>query len=99
MVNDKKNNGRDGQEEKPGKPFIVAIGASAGGVQALQAFIRWLPAPTGAAYVVVVSLDPQRRSEPPQIPAARSRMPGTQAAGKQQPAADHLYGVPPGRRP
>src|SRR5262249_46334434 len=34
------------------KPVIVAIGASAGGVQALQAFIGALPDKSGAAYVV-----------------------------------------------
>jgi two-component system, chemotaxis family, CheB/CheR fusion protein len=96
MVN-KKNNG-DGQSVEPGKPFIVAIGASAGGVQALQAFIGSLPANTGAAYVVVVHLDPQRRSELPSILAARTRMPVTQVVGKQKLAADHVYVIPPDRR-
>src|SRR6266571_2291646 len=96
MANDKRN-GRDSEGES-GKPFIVAIGASAGGVQALQAFIGSLPATTGAAYVVVVHLDPQRRSELPSILAARTRMPVTQVTGKQKLAADHVYVIPPDRR-
>ena len=35
-------------------PLIVGIGASAGGVQALQRFFEALPADTGAAFVVIV---------------------------------------------
>src|SRR5262245_22430063 len=96
MANDKKSNGGgQGGEENP---VIVAIGASAGGVQALQAFIGSLPPKTGAAYVVVVHLDPQRRSELPSILAARTRMPVKQVEGKAKLAADHVYVIPPDRR-
>lgn len=90
------DSGRNDQEA--GKPFIVAIGASAGGVQALQAFIGSLPPKTGAAYVVVVHLDPQRRSELPSILAARTPMPVIQIEGRTKLAADHVYVIPPGRR-
>jgi two-component system, chemotaxis family, CheB/CheR fusion protein len=97
MAKGNKNSGsRDPGES--GKPFIVAIGASAGGVQALQAFIGALPSTTGAAYVVVVHLDPQRRSELPAILAARTRMPVVQIEGKQKLEADHVYVIPPDRR-
>ena len=95
MANDKNSDG-DGQGGD-GNPVIVAIGASAGGVQALQAFIGALPANTGAAYVVVVHLDPQRRSELPNILAARTRMQVTQVTGRQKLAADHVYVIPPDR--
>ena len=61
----------DGNQE----PVIVAIGASAGGVSALQSFFAALPEHTGAAFVVVVHLDPQHRSELPSILATRTRMP------------------------
>jgi two-component system, chemotaxis family, CheB/CheR fusion protein len=98
MANDKQSNDRNGHEEESGKPLIVAIGASAGGVQALQTFIGSLPAPTGAAYVVVIHLDPQRRSELPNILAARTRMPVVQIEGRQKLAADHVYVIPPDRR-
>src|SRR5262249_39954051 len=57
------------------KPVIVAIGASAGGVQALQAFIGALPDKSGAAYVVIVHLDPEKRSELSSILGLRTRMP------------------------
>jgi len=92
----KKNESSDPDES--GKPFIVAIGASAGGVQALQAFIGALPPTTGAAYVVVVHLDPQRRSELPSILATRTRMPVVQIEERQKLEADHVYVIPPDRR-
>jgi two-component system, chemotaxis family, CheB/CheR fusion protein len=41
----------------------------------LQRFFEALPEHTGAAFVVVVHLDPSHRSELPQILAARTRMP------------------------
>src|SRR5882762_2389330 len=97
MANDSKSD-RSGSQGGTGKPFIVAIGASAGGVQALQAFIGALPPTTGAAYVVVVHLDPQRRSELSSILAARTPMPVTQVEGRQKLAADHVYVIPPDRR-
>src|SRR5262245_52460509 len=80
-----------------GKPVIVMIGASAGGVQALQAFIGALPAQVGAAFVVVIHLDPERRSELPAILGARTKMSVLQIEGKQKLEADHIYVIPPDR--
>src|SRR5262245_51311897 len=79
------------------KPSIVMIGASAGGVQALQAFVGALPAQTGAAFVVVIHLDPDRRSEMPAILASRTRMSVVQVEGTQKLEADHIYVIPPDR--
>ena len=53
-------------------PVVVAIGASAGGVQALQNLFSGIPQDTGAAFIVVVHLDPQHRSELSAIVAART---------------------------
>jgi two-component system, chemotaxis family, CheB/CheR fusion protein len=85
-----------GREET--KPVIVAMGASAGGIHALQGFFSALPVNTGAAYVVVVHLDPEHRSELPNIIAARTRMPVVQIATREQLRADHVYVIPPDRR-
>src|SRR5262249_5387628 len=74
VANDNEKNVIDTQSPRePGKaevgdgrtPVIVAIGASAGGIFALQSFFGALPENTGAAYVVVVHLDPAHRSEMP----------------------------------
>ncbi len=80
------------------KPVIVAIGASAGGIHALQSFFSALPEHTGAAFVVVVHLDPEHRSEMPAIIAARTRMPVVQIGTRDRLQADHVYVIPPDRR-
>jgi two-component system CheB/CheR fusion protein len=85
--------------EHPGsKPVVVGIGASAGGVQALQALFGALPDQTGATFVVVVHLDPQIRSELPSILATRTRMPVAQVTDPVRLEADHVYVIPPDRR-
>src|SRR5690606_17684413 len=53
------------------KPIIVGIGASAGGIQALQACFEALPEDTGAAFVVVIHLAPDRSSELAHVLSAR----------------------------
>src|SRR5260221_614535 len=47
--------------EHPGFP-IVGIGASAGGIEALEGFFRGLPANPGFAIVIVTHLSPERES-------------------------------------
>jgi two-component system CheB/CheR fusion protein len=87
------------KEAKHGKyPLMVAIGASAGGIKALQEFFGALLEDTGAAFVVVVHLDPQHRSELPRIISARTRMPVVQVETREKLKADHLYVIPPDRR-
>jgi two-component system CheB/CheR fusion protein len=80
------------------KPVVVGIGASAGGVRALQHLFEALPEKTGAAFVVVVHLDPETRSEMSSILAARTRMPVTQVGHPLPLEADHVYVIPPDRR-
>jgi two-component system CheB/CheR fusion protein len=82
----------------PAKPIIVTIGASAGGVSALQRFFEAIPEQTGAVFVVAVHLDPERRSELPQILAGRTRMPVIQVNRTEKLEADHVYVIPPDRR-
>src|SRR5215471_12340673 len=79
-------------------PVIIGIGASAGGIQTLQAFFDALPDNTGAAFVVVVHLDPQSRSDLPSILATRTRMPVTQVGEPERLRANHVYVIPPDRR-
>jgi two-component system CheB/CheR fusion protein len=77
---------------------VAAIGASAGGIQALQSFFAALPNDTGAAFVVVVHLDPEHRSELVNIIAARTRMPVVEVGTRQHVQANHVYVIPPDRR-
>jgi len=82
-----------GREEPP----IVAIGASAGGLEALQVFFSAMPANTGAVFVVVVQLDPERRSELPRLLAARTRMRVVQVREREKIEGDSVYVIPPDR--
>ncbi|MBU0936642.1 MAG: hypothetical protein KKC64_13570, partial [Spirochaetes bacterium] len=43
-------------------PIVVGIGASAGGLEALQDFFKNLPVHTGLAFVVIQHLSPDYRS-------------------------------------
>ncbi|PBB17428.1 CheR family methyltransferase [Mesorhizobium sp. WSM4313] len=43
-------------------PLIVGIGASAGGIPALEGFFRELPNDSGMAFIIVTHLSPERRS-------------------------------------
>jgi two-component system CheB/CheR fusion protein len=79
-------------------PTIVVLGASAGGIKALQAFFETIPADTGAAFVVVVHLDPEHRSELPRVLAVHTQMPVLQVHDRQKVDANHIYVIPPDRR-
>ena len=46
----------------PARPFVVGLGASAGGLEALQQFFRFLPASSGLSFVVVQHLSPDYKS-------------------------------------
>src|SRR5262249_58199387 len=79
-------------------PWIVGIGASAGGIRALQSFFDAIPDDTGAAFVVIVHLDPESRSELSAILGARARIPVSQVVGTQHLEPNHVYVIPPDRR-
>jgi two-component system CheB/CheR fusion protein len=78
------------EQQNAGPPMIVAVGASAGGVQALQKFFDGVPDNTGAAFVVVIHLDPEHRSELPQILQSRTRMPVSQVDGRERLQPNHV---------
>jgi two-component system CheB/CheR fusion protein len=77
---------------------VVGIGASAGGVQALQAFFEALPGETGMAFVVILHLDPERESQMAELLQAKTSLPVTQVKGRVPMEPDHVYVIPPDRR-
>ncbi len=50
---------------------VVGIGASAGGLEALEIFFKNLPANTGMAFVVIQHLDPDHKGLSARIASAR----------------------------
>lgn len=62
---------------------LVAVGGSAGGVQALRCILGWLPANFGPAMLVVLHLPPDRPSGLATLLAAQCELPLAEALDKQ----------------
>ena len=77
---------------------VVGIGASAGGVRALGSLLEELPPRTGAAFVIIVHLDPRTHSELPEILATHTDMPVEAVTGQMPLRSDHVYVIPPDRQ-
>jgi two-component system CheB/CheR fusion protein len=83
----------------PVPPFpIVAIGGSAGSIPALLEFFSRIPADAGAAFVVVIHLDPEHASELSEVIGTRTPLPITQVNGTTPLEKNHIYVIPPNRR-
>lgn len=87
----------DADDVRP-EPVVVGIGASAGGVQALQTFFSAIPENTGAAFVVIVHLDPTSPSELAAILALETPMPVIQVRDREVLQPNRVYVIPPDRR-
>src|SRR5262245_58594633 len=77
---------------------VASIGASAGGVAALQSFFEALPDQVGAAFVVIVHLDPEHGSELSRIISARTKMPVVEFIKDEPIEANRVYVISPDRR-
>jgi len=71
--------------------LTVGIGASAGGLEALQNFFDHMPADTGMAFVVVTHLPTGRVSLMPELLARHSSMPVTEISEPTRVEANHVY--------
>jgi two-component system, chemotaxis family, CheB/CheR fusion protein len=79
----------------PTKFPVVAIGASAGGLDAVQRFFRAMPAGGGQSFVVIVHLDPTQVSHLPELLGRCTQMPVTQAQEGEAVRPDHVHVIPP----
>ena len=75
---------------------IAGIGASAGGVEALEAFFKAVPHDNGIAFVVFTHLDPNRESMLAGILGRATQMPVVNARDGEPAEAKHVYVLPPG---
>ena len=80
-----------------GRPPVVGIGASAGGLEALKAFFGAMPPKSGLVFVVVVHLDPTHESLMPQLLSHVTGLTVEQARDRQPLETDHVYVIPPNR--
>ncbi|MBF0480635.1 MAG: PAS domain-containing protein [Desulfovibrionaceae bacterium] len=76
---------------------VVGIGASAGGLEALELFLSAVPDNSGLAYVVVQHLDPTQKGVMAELLQRLTRMPVAQAKDRMQIQPDHVYVIPPNK--
>ncbi len=78
------------------KPLrIVGIGASAGGLEALERFFENVPLDTGMAFVVVQHLSPDFRSMMDELLARRTKLPVQLVEDGVVVLPNHVYLIPP----
>jgi len=70
---------------------IVGIGASAGGLEALETFIDHLPASPGVAIVIIQHLSPKHKSIMGQILQRHTSLPVTEVADGLEVAPNYIY--------
>jgi two-component system CheB/CheR fusion protein len=78
---------------------VIGIGASAGGLKALQVFFDNVPADSGLGFVVITHLAPQKTSAMDELLAAHSAMEVQQISSKTKVQPNHIYVIPPNNRP
>src|SRR5579862_6525110 len=79
-------------------PFsLVGLGASAGGIRALQTFFEKMPHDSCMAVVVVMHLAPDYESNLTQILQQRTRMPVHQITEATTVVPNHVYVIPPNK--
>ena len=88
-------NTQNNSPEQPEKFFVVAIGASAGGLQPLEEFFTNLPNNPGAAFVILQHLSPDFPSLMPELIQRRTSLEVEQIKDGAQLHPNHIYVLPP----
>lgn len=74
---------------------VVGIGASAGGLEALEQFLRHVPEKSGLAFVVVQHLDPTHKALLPDLLQSATTMVVCEVTDKTPVKPDCVYVIPP----
>ncbi|MFN6472848.1 MAG: chemotaxis protein CheB [Nostoc sp. SerVER01] len=83
-------------QEKPKELFpIVAMGASAGGLDAFTQLLRHLPTDTGMAFVLIQHLSPNQKSLLSEILSRTTQMPVCEVQDGMVVEPNHVYVIPP----
>ncbi|HNA30432.1 MAG TPA: chemotaxis protein CheB, partial [Thiobacillaceae bacterium] len=75
--------------------YYVCIGASAGGLEAIEAFFKHMPSDSGLAFVVVQHLSPDYKSLMAELLSKHTHMPVMRSEDGMAIEADHVYLIPP----
>ena len=84
-----------GAEGAAQEPMIIGIGASAGGLEALQQFFGYMPPNSGLSFVVIQHLSPDYKSLMADILAKHTEMSVYQAENGMAVEPDTVYLIPP----
>ena len=84
-------------ESEKGKFPIVCIGASAGGLEALEQFLGHVPPDSGMAYVVIQHLDPTQKGMLPELLQRVSGMKVLQVKNRMAVKPNNVYVIPPNK--
>src|SRR6266849_1687543 len=76
---------------------IVGVGASAGGLEAVERLLRHLPENTGMAFVIVQHLDPNHESRLTEILSRATSMPVAEAQHGGRVEPNRVYIIPPNK--
>jgi two-component system, chemotaxis family, CheB/CheR fusion protein len=76
---------------------IVGIGASAGGLEALEQFFTSMPKDTGMSFVVIQHLDPNHVGIMPELLQRTTDMKVFQVTDHLKVSPNHVYVIPPNR--
>jgi two-component system CheB/CheR fusion protein len=76
---------------------IVGIGASAGGLEALEQFLKHVPRKCGFGFVVVQHLDPTQKGMLVELLGRSSAIPVVQITDGIKIERDHVYVIPPNK--
>ena len=85
--------------EVPSRPDdfpVVGLGASAGGLEALNKLFDALPPSTGMAFILIQHLDPTHKSMMASLLAGHTSMKVLEATEGMPIECDHVYVIPPG---
>ena len=83
------------RESEKGPSHYVGIGASAGGLEAIEAFFKNMPEDSGMCFIVVQHLSPDYKSLMVELLSKRTRMRVNRAEEGVVAVADEVYLIPP----
>lgn len=76
---------------------IVGIGASAGGLEALELFLRQVPAKTRTSFVIVQHLDPTHKGMLPELLQRACALPVVEVTDRMRMEPGHVYVIAPNK--
>jgi chemotaxis methyl-accepting protein methylase/PAS domain-containing protein len=89
---------KGGQEMQKPLPFlIVGIGASAGGLEALEQFLGHVPEKSGIAFVIIQHLDPTHKGIMPELLQRATPLKVLQVRDRMRVKPDCVYVIPPNK--